>query len=86
MKGIDLVRLFYPEANDEFCDYILWEKTSFPFTHGEPEKEFKEQLLHLKRAEILGRGTCNLCGKIRFGKQLNNIGVCKYCDKALKCS
>ncbi|MCP4392671.1 MAG: hypothetical protein GY804_00095 [Alphaproteobacteria bacterium] len=27
----DLIRKFEPDLTDEECDFILWEKTAFPF-------------------------------------------------------
>lgn len=30
MTWWDLVRKYFPEATDEECEYILWEKTAYP--------------------------------------------------------
>lgn len=30
MTWNDLVRRYFPDADDKACDYILWEKTAFP--------------------------------------------------------
>jgi hypothetical protein len=30
-----LVREYFPDATDKECDYILWEKTEFPFVKSE---------------------------------------------------
>ena len=30
MTGHDLVRQYFPDATDEECDFILWEKTGWP--------------------------------------------------------
>lgn len=36
MTWLDLVRKYFPDANEETCDFILWEKTCFPL--GSPEE------------------------------------------------
>ncbi|WP_303752923.1 hypothetical protein [Bacillus velezensis] len=35
MTWIDLVRKYFPDANDKQCDFILWEKTAFPLASVE---------------------------------------------------
>lgn len=30
MSWADLVREYFPDADDEMCDYILWERTCYP--------------------------------------------------------
>lgn len=35
MTWIDLVRKYFPDANDKQCDFILWEKTAFPLASME---------------------------------------------------
>ncbi|APH36078.1 hypothetical protein J5M77_04105 [Bacillus amyloliquefaciens] len=35
MTWIDLVRNYFPDANDKQCDFILWEKTAFPLASVE---------------------------------------------------
>jgi hypothetical protein len=30
MTWNDLVRKHFPEADDKFCEYVLWEHTPFP--------------------------------------------------------
>ncbi len=34
-----IVRYFEPDATDEECDFILWEKTCFPFDTGSMIKQ-----------------------------------------------
>jgi hypothetical protein len=29
----DLVRKHFPEADDKFCEYVLWEHTPYPVVH-----------------------------------------------------
>lgn len=31
MTWLDLVRKYFPDATDEYADFILWEFTAFPF-------------------------------------------------------
>jgi mannosyltransferase OCH1-like enzyme len=31
------VREFFPDANDEFCEFIIWEKTGYPSFWNIPE-------------------------------------------------
>jgi hypothetical protein len=39
----DLIRIYFPNATDEYCDYILWEKTTFPLGSFENlERQIKE--------------------------------------------
>ncbi len=35
MTWIDLVRKYFPDATDEYADFILWEFTAFPFAPAE---------------------------------------------------
>lgn len=43
MNWIDLVRKYFPDANDKQCDFILWEKTAFPLVPAETvEKQLQE--------------------------------------------
>ncbi|KUL16228.1 hypothetical protein RFN66_03565 [Bacillus paralicheniformis] len=43
MTWIDLVRKYFPDANDKQCDFILWEKTAFPLVPVETvEKQLRE--------------------------------------------
>ena len=43
MTWNDLVRKYFPDADDETCDFILWEKTAFPCADAEHvEKQIKE--------------------------------------------
>jgi hypothetical protein len=43
MTWYDLVRKYFPDADDEFCEFVLWEKTCFPVCGPEKvEKQLKE--------------------------------------------
>lgn len=45
MNGLDLVREYIPDADDEKCDFILWNLTAFPFVEID---KLREQLQHVK--------------------------------------
>jgi hypothetical protein len=48
----DLVRDYFPDADDRFCDFILWERTPFPFVTDVGEIECfikKEREKHVSR-------------------------------------
>lgn len=45
----DLVRIYFPEADDGLCEHILWELTCFPC--GDV-KEVETQLAHAKEVGI----------------------------------
>lgn len=40
----DLVREYFPGADDDICDFILWEKTPFPVCDVE-ELRFRLEML-----------------------------------------
>lgn len=43
MTWRDLVRKYFPNASDEECDFILWERTAFPVSSIETiEKQIIE--------------------------------------------
>jgi len=43
MTWYDLVRKYFPNASDELCEYILWERTCFPICGREKvEKQLRE--------------------------------------------
>lgn len=37
MKPIEIVKEFFPNADDELADFILWEETGFPSFWNIPE-------------------------------------------------
>jgi hypothetical protein len=49
MTWNDLVRRYIPDASDQLCDFILWEKTAFPLTNVEEvEEQIKEFVISHK--------------------------------------
>lgn len=72
----DVAREYFPEDSDEILDFILWNKTAFPFAD---EAKTREQLATYQRACALGRDVCFCCGKIRFKSQLSpHTGWCEW--------
>ena len=45
MTGIELVKEYFPDADDATADAILWARTGYPaFFRGVPETYFRRQL------------------------------------------
>ena len=53
----DIIREYFPDADAEFCEFVLWEKTGFPSfwnipeDGATPEECFRKQVLKFKTAE-----------------------------------
>jgi len=45
MTWNDLVRKYFPDMDDQSCDYLLWEFTSFPLENVEV---IEKQIQHVK--------------------------------------
>ncbi len=51
----DLIRKFQPDLTDEECDFILWDKTGFPFADMETvERQLKD---------FFDKEKCSRCSK-----------------------
>jgi predicted nucleotidyltransferase len=46
MNWNDLVRKHFPEADDEFCEFVLWEHTPFPVVQD--VERIEELIIKLK--------------------------------------
>ena len=50
----DIIREYFPDATDEFCEFVLWEKTGYPSfwnipkDGNTPEECFRKQLSDFK--------------------------------------
>lgn len=45
MTWKDLVRKYFPDADDNLCTWILWTKTDYPFASPESiEKQLQENI------------------------------------------
>ncbi len=55
MTGEEVVRTVFPKADEEFCDYVLWNQTGFPcFIRDPVPKNLYRQVRRFKR--LLDRG------------------------------
>ena len=80
MNGIELVKQYFPDADDEYCEYILWNKTGFPsFFIGDPVEHFGNQLERFRVALNIGMDVCESCGKITDNKDL----ICVSCKSGI---
>ena len=84
----DLARRVYPDASDEECDYLLWERTGFPafWRTGNPTRDIAHSLRGFKaaqrRAKRFGFTLCALCDrKAVFPKRRPT--ECRICRRAL---
>jgi hypothetical protein len=45
----DIIREYFPQAEDDEVDFILWNYTGYPgFWNGNPEQCLRQQVQHLK--------------------------------------
>ena len=44
----ELVKRYFPDAGEAEIEYILWEKTAFPF--ADDEKTYRRQIYNFRRA------------------------------------
>lgn len=74
MTGIELVKEYFPDADDKTAGYILWNETSFPMGG---ESHIRKCLEHSKQARDLGKFPCEQCleGFIDDWRE----GVCRNC-------
>jgi len=75
MTAGDIVREYFPDATDDECEFILWEKTGYPCfwnipeDGSTPEECFRHQLGRFKLARDTGRKLCSICGAIYIGDE-----------------
>lgn len=50
MTVIDLVKEYFPDADEKECEYIIWEKTAFPLDNVE---NIRKQLQNHKNERSL---------------------------------
>ena len=75
----DIVREYFPDATDQFVDYVLWERTGWPsFWQGNPVECLRGQVLDFREALKLGRRLCDFCNK-----PAEIRGLCVRCFRAL---
>ena len=78
MTTFELVRMFFPDADDMECDFRLWETTCYPLGNY---ANWLTQLRSGKRAILEGKRVCNRCGgHYKRGPQLSSIANYDLCD------
>lgn len=73
MKAPALVREVFPDASESEADYLLWERTAFPFNDLEGTRA---QLIEFKTASerYPGASFCDFCNSLALIK-----GCCATC-------
>lgn len=73
----EVIRNAIPNASEELCDYILWERTPYPV--GEiTARSLYSAAMRYHRAYSTGKKLCTFCDRIATtGK---NIPVCGWCE------
>jgi len=75
---LEIVRDYFPEADDGFAECVLWERTGWPaFWSGDPEECLRRQLQEFKDAPP----NCRLCDFCNKPAMENNI-LCESCDRS----
>lgn len=73
---IDAVRRWFPNATDDFCDYVLYERTAFPCCDGETVFRQIAEFAETLKTKPADRDFCDFCNELaESGKWL-----CSACD------
>ena len=78
MTIYDIIKAAIPNANDEICSYILWERTPYPVGKITARTLFSSARRY-KRASDNNIQLCDFCDRIAE----TNKSVCSKCHKAL---
>lgn len=78
MNAEDIVRAAIPNASEGLVNYMLWGRTSFPFTSVSARDLYKAASGY-KRAWDGGKQLCDLCHIADYDKY-----TCKSCEDALR--
>lgn len=74
----EVIRNAIPNASEELCDYILWERTPYP-CGAITARSLYSAARSYHRAYSTGKKLCTLCNRIATtGKCLP---VCERCDR-----
>lgn len=68
MTGIELVKQYFPLANDDAADMILWNFTAFPFTE---EAHYRKQLRRYWWAVNRKMSLCDTCDNLVSNRTLH---------------
>lgn len=63
MNALEIVRNAIPNASDELCDFILWERTPFPVGHV-TARSLYAAANRFHRAYEHGKKLCMFCDKL----------------------
>jgi hypothetical protein len=75
----EVIRKAIPEASDELCHDILWERTPFPMGKVTARSLYKAAD-RLRRANANGRQLCELCDNVARPGKFD----CQSCDAAMR--
>lgn len=74
----DIVRAGYPNATDEETEYVIWNRTSYPFK-GLTAKMVYKAASQTYRASKKGLQLCDFCDNIA-----TECGICSKCTMLFK--
>jgi len=77
MKAADCIRVAIPGASDDLIEYIIWNRTPYPFKKI-CHRELYKAAHGYRRASERGSRLCDYCHNIAV-----EGWICKKCDDAL---
>lgn len=63
MQTSEIIRAAIPGADESLCDYVLWERTPYPFA-SLTAKDIYRAARRLQRAQDAGKRLCDLCDRV----------------------
>lgn len=78
MDASDIIKAAIPDADEKLCNFILWNRTPFPFALN-PRQLYKSASGYF-RAESNGRTLCDFCSN----EAESGDYTCIACNNALK--
>lgn len=73
-----IIKAAIPNASTEYCDWLLWSRTSYPFGKVTAKNLYKAAS-RLNRAHKNGLRLCELCDNIA----IQESSLCKRCSMIL---
>lgn len=82
--AFEIVQEYFPEATEDFVEYLVWHRTSYPAgsISGSYEQDLREACIAFKEAKEKGITLCDFCNK----EALQGKSFCAECEEALKTS
>jgi len=74
----EIIRAAIPDADDAYCEYVLWARTPFPFVNL-TAKDIYLAAYRLQRAANQNKRLCEFCDRIADKDQY----TCTKCREAL---